>query len=222
MIKFINKRILKVYKMKILYEKRIDDANKLAPFVTPLDYENRVDEYIVRMKYDIIKLESVLTDELEGAFKQNGFDASRTASNILWVSNPEKLSLRLQARVSGRNSRTSTETDIADLVHFDERCRLEEKGTRKKVGGGIFSGSKRVPVYWERPSVIVSGEAAYEIIGSDPAAVLKILKGQGYDSDVITTPEEGFEAMVNAGMRDSKSEKRIAMRRKRYSLGSKD
>ena len=169
--------------MRIEYSKKLTDGRELAPFLSLEEPQfvqswesSSKDKYLVAMKYDLPGLEKSLVSTIENNLRGNNFKTTRSGNRSLWVSTPDKFSLYLESEVTNNNAE-----------------RLVKKNTRPKRE---FIFTRQIPVFWEAPSVDVSGEVCYEAFeGVEPAPVLDVLNKLGYAAVVIPTPEELREAI---------------------------
>jgi hypothetical protein len=178
--------------MKIQYSKIITDIEELKPHITETDSEylkgSGLNGYCIRIEHDLKSLENTLLDGLEKEMMRVGFKTKKTGSNKLWVSEPEKFSLDINAKLEGNCYKTDSNKRIRQ--HWDlSSQKVERVGFMEKKG---VWRTKECFLFKEVPGPItVKGNISYEEFGdTDPMPVLDILEKLGYESQVQTTPED--------------------------------
>ena len=148
-------------------------------------------DYRDYLKYDLKGVEIRTLRGLEQGLQERGLRLTRAAGNGLWVSEPTPFSLGFSVKLP--YWWVSCEDDPSKVRLYVSGRKYEQRGTREFKG---WLKTKQIPVLLETPqSIIITGRVAYESLENvDPTTVLDALRTQGYESKVITTPEEVVEA----------------------------
>ena len=180
--------------MRIDYHKNITEAKELELLVIPAKPElvemigYRGLRCIVPVTYDLKGIEKKLLDVIEKDFHAIHFKTTRSASNRLWVSEPDQLALKIEAEYTRNKS----------VLMLDDNEMVQKGKTLMRVKK-ILSGFKEVefPVYYEIPKPVkISGNINYTALeGVEPSPILNILNSHGYSATAIPTPEEVAEAV---------------------------
>ena len=183
--------------MKIIYHKRITDDNELKPFLSQLEpqFSDERNRYIVVMKYNLRSLEKSLLDNINKHLKEKGFTTTPSSDNNLWISKPDKFLLTLDAKITRERDSSS---DIS--YYFDvQNSQMIKRGTKLEKN---FFGTKEIPVYFEIPSVNISGQVDYGALEEvEIVPVLDVLTALNYESKVISTNQEYLDALKESGLK---------------------
>ncbi len=177
------------FNMKIIYKQAISSERVLGRFVERVEPEYRREDgvFIARLSYDLEGLAKQFTQQMQIALQGAGYTATMTADDRLWVSSPEAFSLRLEANLPDVDVYDTNKRRFVDI-------QLEEM---VKTKGSLPFGwlRREKPLYHEKPGVQISGMIMYEkLVGVDPAPLLKVLRDNGYEAEVVPTSKEIEEA----------------------------
>ena len=175
--------------MEIIYFKTIRGTSELKPFVSQgerFESGGIYSGFHILKNYDLKGFKKNLVDDIEKSLKEKDFVITRNNDNELWVSEPNKFSLNLNAIVTNSGCRTPNKSERMFLCVKDY-----EKTGIKTIKGGRFRREEKIPVYEEIPSVDIGGRVQYaDFKENNPVSVLNVLISLGYQSKVISLPQE--------------------------------